>query len=208
LSPKQLRRLGEFYQPKYFIYFCTNLFSPPKDPSRSSIFMQVAANTVVAITYQLSIKDNEDQFETIEIVDAEEPMVFIQGMSGLPEAFEAKLNGLSAQDTFDFVILPEDGYGDYDEDAIVELPVQAFEMDGEIPEGMLEVGNYLPMSDDQGNRLQGRVIEVTDELVVMDFNHPLAEKEMHFKGQVLQVRAATESEIDHGHVHSFGGVEH
>jgi FKBP-type peptidyl-prolyl cis-trans isomerase SlyD len=172
--------------------------------------MQIAPSSVVFIAYELSIKQKsqQDDFELVEVVPTNEPMAFIYGMSGLPEAFEEKLLGLNAGDTFDFQLEAEEGYGEFDEEAVVELPLQMFLVDGEIPEGMLEVGHVLPMSDNEGNQLRGLIVEIGAETVTMDFNHPLADKEMHFKGQVLNVRAATESELDHGHVHGDGGVEH
>ena len=170
--------------------------------------MQISNNSVVTLTYQLSVSDEAGELETIEIVEQDEPMVFIHGLSGLPEAFEEKMMGLVANDTFDFNIPAEEGYGEFDPEAMVELPIEVFKVEGGIPEGMLEIGNYLPMSDDQGNRLQGKIIAIHADTISMDFNHPLVGKEMHFKGQIVSVRAATEDELDHGHVHGDGGVHH
>ena len=158
--------------------------------------------------YELTVTDADGEKELIETVEQEDPMAFIQGMSGLPEAFEENIEGLSVGDTFEFSIPAEDGYGEYDPTAIVELPKDIFKVDGEYVEEMLEVGNYLPMTDDGGNQLKGRVLAVEAEFVRMDFNHPLADKEMFFKGTILDVRDATQSEIEHGHVHGAGGVQH
>ena len=90
----------------------------------------------------------------------------------------------------------------------LELPKDIFKVDGELVEEMLEVGNFLPMTDDRGNRLQGQIIEVGEDFVRMDFNHPLADKEMFFSGSILSIREATQSELEHGHVHGEGGVQH
>ena len=135
-------------------------------------------------------------------------MVFIYGMSGLPDQFEDNLEGLNSGESFDFKLDTEDGYGEYNEDAVVDLPKNVFEVEGSVPDNMLEEGNYIPMSDSEGNQLQGRVVEVTDEAVKMDFNHPLAGKELYFKGKVENVREATPEELDHGHVHGAGGHQH
>jgi FKBP-type peptidyl-prolyl cis-trans isomerase SlyD len=64
------------------------------------------------------------------------------------------------------------------------------------------------MSDEHGNHLQGEVKEVTANHVKMDFNHPLADHELHFKGEILDVRSAAPDEISHGHVHGPGGHHH
>ncbi|MDI9858425.1 MULTISPECIES: FKBP-type peptidyl-prolyl cis-trans isomerase [Flectobacillus] len=170
--------------------------------------MQISNAKVVSLTYQLTVTDKNGDRELVETVEQEHPMVFIHGMSGLPEAFEDKIAGLSAGDTFEFSIPAEEGYGEYDASAVVELPKDIFKVDGELVEEMLEVGNFLPMTDDRGNRLQGQIIEVGEDFVRMDFNHPLADKEMFFSGAILSVREATESELDHGHVHGEGGVHH
>ncbi|MEA5458565.1 peptidylprolyl isomerase [Arcicella sp. LKC2W] len=170
--------------------------------------MQITNEKVVTLMYELTVTDADGEKELIETVEQEDPMAFIQGMSGLPEAFEENIEGLSVGDTFEFSIPAEDGYGEYDPTAIVELPKDIFKVDGEYVEEMLEVGNYLPMTDDGGNQLNGRVLAVEAEFVRMDFNHPLADKEMFFKGTILDVRDATQSEIEHGHVHGAGGVQH
>lgn len=174
-----------------------------------NLFMKIAPNTVVSLTYELYV--GEDR-ETIEIVGEDEPMVFIHGISGLPEGFENHLVGLSAGDTFDFTVDAESGYGEIDEEAIVEMALDMFkiEEDGSIPAGMLEEGNFIPFTNEDGHKMTGRVVEVleNDGVVVLDFNHPLAGKIMHFNGSVLSVREATQSELDHGHVHGEGGVHH
>jgi FKBP-type peptidyl-prolyl cis-trans isomerase SlyD len=170
--------------------------------------MKVEANKVVKIIYELEIGDENDR-EMLEIVEEDEPMVFIQGMSGLPEAFEVQINGLQAGDEFKFSVDASEGYGDPDPEAIIDFPIENFKIeDGEIPEGMLEIGNMIPFSNEDENKMNGRIIEVTEETVILDFNHPLAGQNIHFTGKVLAVRDATKDEIAHGHVHGEGGVVH
>ena len=74
-------------------------------------------------------------------------------------------------------------------------------MDGAIDFSVLKVGNTLPMSDDQGNTMNGKIVSYNNETVTMDFNHPLAGQSLHFSGEVLNVRQATPEEIAHRHVH-------
>lgn len=170
--------------------------------------MKIEKNKVVTLSYELRIQNENGEQSLVEIANEENPMVFIYGMSGLPEQFEENLDGMNAGDNFDFKLDAEDGYGDFDENAVVELPKSVFEIEGSIPENMLEEGNFIPMADSEGNQLQGRVAEVKETVVVMDFNHPLAGKELNFKGKVEKVREATKDELDHGHVHGEGGVHH
>jgi FKBP-type peptidyl-prolyl cis-trans isomerase SlyD len=141
-------------------------------------------------------------------VDEKEPMVFIHGLSGLPEAFEENLLGLNEGDSFDFSISAEDAYGNVDPNAIIELPKSIFQAEGQNADDILQIGNFIPMTDDQGNRMQGLVVSIEGETVTMDFNHPLAEKTLMFQGKILKIREATPEEIAHGHVHGEGGVHH
>ena len=64
------------------------------------------------------------------------------------------------------------------------------------------------MSDSEGHQLRGTIMEVSDDVVKMDFNHPLAGTDLHFEGQILEVREASEDEIAHGHVHGPDGHNH
>ena len=170
--------------------------------------MTISDQKVVSITYDLSVTDENQQKVLVESAEAEEPMVFLFGHSGLPEEFENQLQGKNAGDAFNFSLTPEQAYGDYDEQALVEIPKQVFEIDGKLDEQMLEAGNFLPMADNEGNHLQAKVIEIRDEVVLMDFNHPLAGMVMHFDGQIQDVREATADELAHGHAHGAGGVQH
>ncbi len=170
--------------------------------------MPIAKNNVVFISYQLAFPDEDGQPDVVEIVNEKEPMVFIHGLSGLPEAFEKNLLGLNEGDTFDFSISAEDAYGNVDPNAIIQLPKSIFQAEGQSADDILQIGNFIPMTDDQGNRMQGLVVSIEGETVTMDFNHPLAEKTLMFQGKILKIREATPEEIAHGHVHGEGGVHH
>jgi FKBP-type peptidyl-prolyl cis-trans isomerase SlyD len=168
----------------------------------------VAQNSVVTLTYDLSVTDDNQEKVLVEQAESDEPMVFLFGHSGLPEEFENQLDGKNPGDSFSFSLTPEQAYGDYDQQAVVQIPKQVFEIDGKVDDQMLEVGNYLPMADNEGNHMQAKVVEVGDEMVTMDFNHPLAGMVMHFDGKIEDVRPATAEELSHGHVHGDGGHQH
>ena len=102
---------------------------------------------------------------------------------------------------------PEDGYGDFNPEAVVDLPSNLFMQDGKLVE-QVKLGERLQMQDNQGNMHQGQVLEITAETVKMDFNHPLAGQVLNFSGEILDLREATEEELSHGHVHGPGGHEH
>ena len=170
--------------------------------------MTIEINKVVSVTYRLEANTEGAERQHIETAGKEQPLTFLFGSGGLIPAFEENLFGKSLGDSFAFSIDPENGYGALDPDALVELPVDIFKVDGVIDMELIRVGNMVPMSDSQGNRLDGRVMAVTTEHVKMDFNHPLAGTDLHFSGEVLEVREATEDEIAHGHAHGPNGHQH
>lgn len=168
--------------------------------------MKIANNKVVAVDYLLTRKDTG---EKIEQTSKEHPFVFIFGIGGLLEDFESNLLDKVTGDKFDFFIDHKRGYGARDEQHVVMIPAESFTgEDGKFDSENVKVGVTLPMVDNEGNRLYGTVLEITSEYVKMDFNHPLAGQDLHFKGEVLDVREATEDELAHGHVHGPHGHHH
>ena len=165
--------------------------------------LSVAPNHVVSIAYTLSLANGE----VADFADADEPLVFIHGIGQTLEAFDAQLNGLNVGDGFSFSLTAEEGYGVHDAGWIIELPRSVFGGD-DVPADLLQLGAMLPMQDQDGNPMDGEVIEIGDETVKMDFNHPLAGEALNFTGSVLAVREATAEELDHGHVHGEGGHHH
>jgi len=109
--------------------------------------------------------------------------------------FEENLFGLKAGDAFDFTIKNEDAYGQYDDDSVLDLERAIFEIDGKLDEEMIFEGNVVPLMDNEGNKVNAQVVTITDTHVTVDLNHPLAGENLHFKGNVLEVREATEKEI-------------
>jgi FKBP-type peptidyl-prolyl cis-trans isomerase SlyD len=110
-------------------------------------------------------------------------------------AFEEALNGLDMGETFQFTLTPEHAYGEYNEENLVELPKNLFEVEGKFDHEYVKEGNTIPMMDSNGQRLMGSVHEVKDNVVVMDFNHPLAGETLHFDGKVIDVHEPTAEDI-------------
>ncbi len=167
--------------------------------------MIVAKEKVVSLTYELRLDNSEG--EVIEALTPESPLTFLYGSGGLLPKFEENLAGLKVGDNFDFRLESSEAYGEIKNDAIVNIPKTAFEIDGKIDNKMLTLGNKIPMQDASGNKLVGFVQEVTDDKVTMDFNHPLAGSNLFFKGEIREVREATEEELHHGHANSPGNCE-
>ncbi len=168
--------------------------------------MIIKNNNVVSVNYTLRVKETGEQ---VEQTSKENPFVFIFGAGGLLEDFETNLLNKRVGDFFDFFIEHSRGYGARDEQHVVMIPIEAFSSeDGKFDDENVKVGVTLPMVDNDENRLYGKVIEITSEHVKMDFNHPLAGTDLHFKGEVLDIRPATADELAHGHVHGKHGHHH
>lgn len=168
--------------------------------------MKVSKDKVVTLTYELRF--NNEEGEIIQTVDEKRPFVHLFGVGTLLPAFEENLSGLSANDEFGFHLKADDAYGGTQEEAIIALDKSMFEIDGKIDEEMVAVGRILAMQDENGNPVNGKVLAIQDDKVIMDFNHPLAGQDLYFSGKVLEVRDATEEETSHGHVHGEGGHHH
>lgn len=168
--------------------------------------MVIGTNKVVAVHYTLTEGTAEGQM--VESTEGREPLVFIFGVGMMLPEFERNLEGLKTGDKFAFAIPSADAYGEYDDTALVEVPKNIFEQNGKIPDGLLEVGNVLPLQDQDGNRLQGMVAWVGLDKVKLDFNHPMAGVDLFFTGHVESLREADASELEHGHVHGAGGHHH
>lgn len=155
--------------------------------------MKIGKKKFVSLSYQLFL--NEANGELVEETNSENPLSFVYGTGKMLEMFEKNLEGLESGDQFQFGLEAGDAYGEINEDAVVDLPKNLFEVNGEIDQTLLTPGNSVPMQDAHGNRLNGTVIELTDETVKMDFNHPLAGDNLFFSGSILDVREATEHEM-------------
>lgn len=155
--------------------------------------MKIRTNAVVALTYEL-IVDGQTADKTTE----ERPLEFIFGTGMLLPKFEEYLLDKEAGDDFKFTLSPQEGYGEYDAQAVVELPKTVFEVDGKVREDLLVVGNFIQMMNGNGGIIPGLVKEIKEESVIMDFNSPMAGKTLNFTGHILSVREATDKEIEEG----------
>ncbi|MCP4648095.1 MAG: peptidylprolyl isomerase [bacterium] len=160
-------------------------------------------NNVVSIVYEL--RADSKAGEVVEALTNENPLTFLFGTGGLLPKFEEHLSGLKTGDNFEFLLNSEDAYGPIVENAIVHVPQSVFEVDGKIDENLMKIGSMVPMMDAEGRRLNGKVMAIEGDAVKMDFNHPMAGNDLFFKGEVTDVRIATEEELSHGHTHAEGG---
>lgn len=160
--------------------------------------MQAGDNTVVLIHYTLT----SDSGETLDSSEGREPLGYLHGFGNIIPGLENALVGKKAGDKLKVSIPPAEAYG-VREDALVQIvPRSAF---GGAPD--LEVGMQFQAQTPEGVRVV-TVVDVAGDDITLDGNHPLAGETLHFDVEVTEVRAATEEELTHGHVHGAGGHHH
>lgn len=158
----------------------------------------IAENKVVSLNY--TVKDSEGQ--VIDTSEGGEPLVYLHGHKNIIPGLEAALVGKKEGEEFDVTVAPAEAYGERNEEAVQVVPRSAFEGVESIEPGMVFTAQT------QGGPVQLIVTGVEGEDITVDPNHPLAGKELHFSGSVVEVRDASEEEQQHGHVHGPGGHHH
>lgn len=155
--------------------------------------MKIEKEKMVSVVYEL--KRNDANGEVVEQLNEDKPLTFIFGSGQLLPDFEANIVNLEIGSKFEFQLKHDQAYGAVSENAIVEIPKSIFEVDGKLREDLIKVGNMVPMQDNSGQRMDGKVLEISDTIVRMDFNHPLAGENLFFSGKVTEVRQATKEEL-------------
>jgi FKBP-type peptidyl-prolyl cis-trans isomerase SlyD len=151
---------------------------------------QIAQDIVVHMAYQLTVDEKVE-----EAYNEEEPIIFIFGHDNIIPGLESELQGMKIGDTKDVTVQPVDAYGEFNEEALIDVPLSQFPSD--IP---LSIGTLLELKDDEGNPLTASIAGVTDEDVQLDFNHPMAGKILNFMVKIIDLRQADPDEIETGQV--------
>ncbi|TMO62982.1 peptidylprolyl isomerase [Pseudoalteromonas aurantia] len=159
--------------------------------------MKIAPNKVVKMHY--SVLDNDKN--TIDNSFDGEPLLFIIGTGYLIPGLEDAIIDKSAGDTLSVTVEPAQGYGERHDELMQAVPKSMFD-------GMeIDVGMQFRASTDDGDQMV-MIIDIQDEEVIVDGNHPLSGITLHFDVEILEVRDATEDELSHGHVHTEDGCGH
>ncbi|WOT04313.1 peptidylprolyl isomerase [Shewanella youngdeokensis] len=156
--------------------------------------MKITDKCAVSIHYRLS----DAKGQLVESSFEGEPMLYLHGAQNMIPGLEAALEGKEQGDTLDVTVDAEQGYGAYHDTLCQEVPLSAFGDIEDIVPGMRFIAET-----EMGQR-PVQVKEVKDDVVIVDGNHPLAGQTLSFSVEVLEVRAATEEEISHGHIHAGG----
>lgn len=158
----------------------------------------VQKDVVVSMEYTLHVENEE-----IDSSNGQDPLQFLVGHGNIISGLEREMMGMRVGESKDVVIQPSDAYGEFDEEAFMEVPRGAFPK--EIP---VEEGAELTVKDDAGQSRYARIEAINGDNVTLNFNHPLAGDELHFNVKVVELREPTSEELQHGHVHQGDGHHH
>ena len=133
--------------------------------------------------------------DVIEEATTEHPFQFISNMGTALDSFEKVIDPLSKGDKFDFTIPAKDAYGEFRDELMIDVPKNVFEINGRFDKENIFEGNVIPLANENGERFNGTVIEIKENSVTIDLNHPRAGQDLHFVGEVVEHREATNDEI-------------
>jgi len=154
----------------------------------------VQNGVVVSMEYSLHVDG-----ELLDSSEGQSPLQFLAGYGNIISGLENEMMGMKIGDSKDVVVQPVDGYGEFDDEAFMDVPLNQFPKDMKITEGV-----ELTVRDDEGHARYARVDTVAGDIVTLNFNHPLAGDELHFHVKVVGLRQPSEEELSHGHVHENG----
>ena len=160
--------------------------------------MKIQNNSAVSFHYTLT----DDDGIRIDSSEGQEPLGYLHGAGNIIPGLEKALEGKTIGDSLTVAVTAAEGYGEVQKELIQEVPKEAFQGIDTI-----EVGMQFEAQTGQGGTVPVTVIDVTDDLVTVDGNHPLAGKNLNFDVSIEDVREATEEEIANGHVNCLAGEE-
>jgi FKBP-type peptidyl-prolyl cis-trans isomerase SlyD len=164
--------------------------------------MLIAADKVVSFHYRLS----EPGREVVEDSHDDDPIVYLHGHNSMLAGLEEALTGKQAGDKFTVTLPPEKAYGARRGDAVQRISVKHVLNPGKKKLTYIP-GMVVQVNTGQGSR-EVTVVKAGLKTIDVDTNHPMAGKTLNFEVEVVEVRDATDEEIEHGHAHGAGGHHH
>lgn len=161
--------------------------------------MSISQNKVVTIHYTVTDAASN---EVIDSSEGGQPMVYLHGHQNIIPGLENALEGKKVGDELKVEVSAADAYGDYSEERVQQVPIEAFEGVENVEPGMA-----FTAQTEQGP-VNIIITEIEDDMATVDANHPLAGKALTFDVKIEEVRDASAEELEHGHVHGEGGHHH
>ena len=155
----------------------------------------IGNNLVVSMHYKLT----DDKGNVLDSSEGSDPLAYLHGAGNIIPGLENALTGKSAGDSFEVAVAPEEGYGQRDDSMKQTVSIEMFESPDQVV-----IGQQFHAQSPEGHTIMITVTNIDGDQVTIDGNHPLAGKHLNFTGKVVDIRDATEQEMEHGHVHTHG----
>lgn len=166
--------------------------------------MDKAQNKFMSVVYQLyTVADGENTLE--EQTGNDRPFEFITGFGVALDAFEQQVMNMEKGASFDFILQPDQAFGEYDPEGVHKLQRDVFMINGHFDHENIFEGAVITLMDNEDHQFMAKVKKIEEDGVTIDTNHPLAGKTLNFKGEIKENRDATEEEIQHLIKHLTGG---
>lgn len=157
--------------------------------------MEELTHKSIAVKYEMyEVSDGKETL--IEATTEEQPLRVITDFGMVPiAAFEEKIKDLATGDSFELVLAPEEAFGEFVAERVVDLDKAVFSPNGQFDDTQIRPGVIVPLQNENGQRFMAQIVEVGEEKVKIDLNHPLAGKSVKFKGTIIESHEATQDEI-------------
>jgi FKBP-type peptidyl-prolyl cis-trans isomerase SlyD len=152
------------------------------------------------VSFHYTLKDSKGT--QLESSFGDEPMSYLEGVGQIIPGLESAMEGMKKGDKKSIAVKAADAYGEFEQELIVEVPR------AQLPKKDVVVGDQFHADSGNGHVQVVTVTKVSDEMVTVDGNHPLAGQDLNFDVEVMDVREATKDELSHGHAHGPGGAHH
>lgn len=149
---------------------------------------KIANDVVVAMAYRMLVDGEE-----VESADAADPLYYLHGASNIVPGLEEALAGKTVGEKLTVNLEPSNAFGEYDDDEVQALAREDFDLPDDV-----KIGDEIELEDAEGDILEATIKDMTDEVITLDFNSPMAGKAVTFEVEILILREATEDEIEFG----------
>ncbi|MDR3328239.1 MAG: peptidylprolyl isomerase [Prevotellaceae bacterium] len=157
--------------------------------------MKISENKLVTAEYKLYVKNSDGTLELMEETAIGNPLIYIHGTGTMMPKFEELMTGKKTDEDFEFSIACLDAYGEYSDENVIELPLNVFTTDGSLDSERFFEGAIVPLVDSTGQRINAEVVEIGQNSVTVDLNHPLAGEDLFFTGKILDVHEPSPAEL-------------
>jgi FKBP-type peptidyl-prolyl cis-trans isomerase SlyD len=155
----------------------------------------------MVVTFHYTLRNQAGQ--VLDSSNGSDPLTYLHGHKNIVPGLENALIGKTIGSRFNVTVSPAEGYGERVEEMVIRVPKSEWDLPSDVG-----AGQVVEVLTNEGMTVPALVVEMTADFVTLDGNHPLAGEELFFEIELTGVRAATQEELEHGHVHGPGDHHH